>query len=1043
MKHRGHVYMAHLIHEELFRNKGWLEIKTIPDTDGKRESTKYKVPEVLADAILHHRGCFIAGSIGPDFFPDMITGQMYIHPQNSGKFLEFMYEQLRMIHPNTQEFEKALAFYAGWLMHYCGDMYGHQYVNLYSYGWFPSIADLLYDAVELVGFMPKSESPGNSDAQKAVSFFADRVKIEEIATWVDDPSAQPFTELLNDPKNQEEFCQTMELDPDDPSLWEKITQIIGLVVKTCGVINGIATIIRHLAIESYMDKTIQERMDAQDVDFMEEGTVAYDIEKWLFGESMAEAVNLDAYRRTAYYHLDLPKEYIRRCFTTAEAFQALRGPKYTQITYEVSEGMTLALDFMGRYMEHYENAYRELLKKGGSPSVMADMNVRSRYLDKWVELWYKMVQFDLQYDTPIPDGQRENMFYEIEELFAANIFKDKNAILDCEASTEATYKTRILGALQGLGSVLEFFGLGFEVMLKGLFYHAIAHFKAIATPYLELVANGLVALDVSFHEGKVEGYEKALEVIEAAFRNPALLIQCKPLFNEKNLDRKFDAEWKNLGTGDSYSGQTNCFNLGFDMLENALQMGKLCLIGSTNVNDLLKADGTDVNRFQEHEARWALGALVLEIAGKDRLFRNDGFRLVLDVYTRGKPDPTVSWTVADFTVPKGYYNSQDLMIETDMKKLGSIHCEVPFHPEPIYASELDRCVLRVERSGRNYHQDTMESTVSIYDKDSKARLFCANTVLANVNGFQVDILPLDQEQVEETIQEKLRNALICESFDAVNVTVKVADVDGAGTDEAVYFRILDKNGNTIAVRQKGDKQFKTEISLDKGGTTNDFERNSTATYAIELERMVDVREVECFSLRRESDGDTNYAKLYIDKFEVWTAADGTSVTLAATNFPMACHIGKTWYNLSLDLERLRPEEQEILEKEIKKLQVDIKTADRMYAGTDDKVCIQVLSGMDTVRKVELDSSRNDFERGHTDSFTVDITKNGKGVMSTEITGFAIVKTNNFTAAGDWEIENVTIRDYDTGHMLGCFHAYSGYDHNTVMLTDNTPTLVIN
>ena len=105
MKHRGHVYMAHLIHEELFLNDGWLEIKTLPDEHGRRESMKYKVPDVLADAILHHRGCFIAGSIGPDFFPDMSTGQMYIHPQNSGKFLEFMYEQLRMLLPNTPEFE--------------------------------------------------------------------------------------------------------------------------------------------------------------------------------------------------------------------------------------------------------------------------------------------------------------------------------------------------------------------------------------------------------------------------------------------------------------------------------------------------------------------------------------------------------------------------------------------------------------------------------------------------------------------------------------------------------------------------------------------------------------------------------------------------------------------------------------------------------------------------------------------------------------------------------------------------------------------------
>ena len=99
--------------------------------------------------------------------------------------------------------------------------------------------------------------------------------------------------------------------------------------------------------------------------------------------------------------------------------------------------------------------------------------------------------------------------------------------------------------------------------------------------------------------------------------------------------------------------------------------------------------------------------------------------------------------------------------------------------------------------------------------------------------------------------------------------------------------------------------------------------------------------------------------------------------------------------------------------------------------------------IETVRTAKLDSDRNDFEKGHTDAFTVDITKNGKGILSTEITGFAIVKTNNFTAAGDWEIESVIIRDDDTGRVLGSFNAYSGYDHNTVMLTDNTPTLVIN
>ena len=102
----------------------------------------------------------------------------------------------------------------------------------------------------------------------------------------------------------------------------------------------------------------------------------------------------------------------------------------------------------------------------------------------------------------------------------------------------------------------------------------------------------------------------------------------------------------------------------------------------------------------------------------------------------------------------------------------------------------------------------------------------------------------------------------------------------------------------------------------------------------------------------------------------------------------------------------------------------------------------MLSGNETVRAVGLDSRENNFERGKTDTFKVDITKNGEGIMSTKITGFAIVKTNNWTAAGDWEIESVIIRDVKTGKVLGSFNADSGYDHNTVMLTDNSPTLVV-
>ena len=449
MKHRGHVYMAHLIHEELYRNKGELEIKTIPDQEGKRETLRYRVPDVLANAILQHRGCFIAGSIGPDFFPDMITGQMYIHPQNSGRFLDPMFEELRKLHPNLEEFEKALAFYAGWLMHYCGDMYGHQYVNRYSYGWFPSIADLMYDAADLFKLISDSNDSEESDTDKAISFFADKFQVEQITRAVDNPDQTTFLEVLNDPQNQDEFCQTMGVEKDDPDFWDKVTEIIAPVVKLFRVVNGVTTIIRHLAIESYMDKTIQARLDDQDAELFEKGSVAEELNKFLYANSLDEAVNQDEYRRSIYYHLDLPKEYIRRCFTTPETFWKLRGDEYTQISVEVTEGMRLSLDFLGKYMEHYEAAYRNLLKEQGSTNAMGDLNVRTRYLDKWVELWYKMVQWDLVYDTPIPDGQKENMLYEIGELFMSNIYTDKDSVLEIEESTESLYKSRLLGFLRG------------------------------------------------------------------------------------------------------------------------------------------------------------------------------------------------------------------------------------------------------------------------------------------------------------------------------------------------------------------------------------------------------------------------------------------------------------------------------------------------------------------------------------------------------------------------------------------------------------------
>lgn len=135
MKSKTHIYMANFILREVKETN----CITIPQVGS------YKVPEDMKQAILKEPAAFRAGSVGPDFYPDMIIGQTIIHPENSGKWLEIMARQLRMIPYGCKEWNEAYAFYLGYIMHYAGDMFGHDYVNKWAHGSFPAIADAIKD----------------------------------------------------------------------------------------------------------------------------------------------------------------------------------------------------------------------------------------------------------------------------------------------------------------------------------------------------------------------------------------------------------------------------------------------------------------------------------------------------------------------------------------------------------------------------------------------------------------------------------------------------------------------------------------------------------------------------------------------------------------------------------------------------------------------------------------------------------------------------------------------------------------------------------
>lgn len=176
MKSKAHIYMANLIIDELNQkhcltfksssNKSWPCLK------------EFKVSADVEKAILSCPSYFRAGAIGPDFFPDMLLGQMDIHPSYSGEWLTHMHSMLTMMMPSTDEYYQALAFYLGYSMHYACDMYGHDNINLYAGGWFPDFSKIA------LPFMSCNAMDVSEDSKKIIrhimveSYLDDKVNCE-------------------------------------------------------------------------------------------------------------------------------------------------------------------------------------------------------------------------------------------------------------------------------------------------------------------------------------------------------------------------------------------------------------------------------------------------------------------------------------------------------------------------------------------------------------------------------------------------------------------------------------------------------------------------------------------------------------------------------------------------------------------------------------------------------------------------------------------------------------------------------------------------
>ena len=77
-----------------------------------------------------------AGAVGPDGFPDMWTGQAFIHP-NTGPWLRHLWASA-----SADNSQPVWGFTYGYLVHCAGDVFAHDWVNSYAGRAFPSMLEV-------------------------------------------------------------------------------------------------------------------------------------------------------------------------------------------------------------------------------------------------------------------------------------------------------------------------------------------------------------------------------------------------------------------------------------------------------------------------------------------------------------------------------------------------------------------------------------------------------------------------------------------------------------------------------------------------------------------------------------------------------------------------------------------------------------------------------------------------------------------------------------------------------------------------------------
>ena len=119
----------------------WPQYSALERRETCSVTKEYPVAQVYKDALLSPNGfnAFIQGTLGPDVYPDMLTGQKIIHPHENNhdattaQWLAKIYWMAR-VNKTAIKDPSNLAFALGYTFHAIADIFAHSLVNKYAGG---------------------------------------------------------------------------------------------------------------------------------------------------------------------------------------------------------------------------------------------------------------------------------------------------------------------------------------------------------------------------------------------------------------------------------------------------------------------------------------------------------------------------------------------------------------------------------------------------------------------------------------------------------------------------------------------------------------------------------------------------------------------------------------------------------------------------------------------------------------------------------------------------------------------------------------------